>query len=137
MFNKDIYLFTYIYFYFLFFLNAKILNFREIGELEIQLRTLESQQEKLQGESSSLKSHLATLNRFCFSLCLKPIAAALLSIWLHCKCSTQVTITKLDYYNQHSCLEEQQTMQHCSLPVRTALLIIITCLLAFLALLTS
>uniref|UniRef100_A0A9J8DI39 Kinetochore scaffold 1 n=1 Tax=Cyprinus carpio carpio TaxID=630221 RepID=A0A9J8DI39_CYPCA len=35
---------------------------REIGELEIQLRTLESQQEKLQGESSSLKSHLATLN---------------------------------------------------------------------------
>ncbi|XP_016432155.1 uncharacterized protein LOC107758840 [Sinocyclocheilus rhinocerous] len=36
---------------------------REIGELEIELRTLESQQEKLQGESSSLKSHLATLNR--------------------------------------------------------------------------
>ncbi|XP_056317978.1 uncharacterized protein knl1 [Danio aesculapii] len=35
---------------------------REIGELEIQLKTLESQQEKLQGESSSLKSHLATLN---------------------------------------------------------------------------
>ncbi|XP_058636759.1 uncharacterized protein knl1 isoform X2 [Onychostoma macrolepis] len=35
---------------------------REIGELEIQLRTLESQQEKLQGESSSLKNHLATLN---------------------------------------------------------------------------
>ncbi|XP_026128709.1 uncharacterized protein LOC113109282 isoform X4 [Carassius auratus] len=35
---------------------------REIGELEIQLRTLENQQEKLQGESSGLKSHLATLN---------------------------------------------------------------------------
>ncbi|XP_073698933.1 uncharacterized protein knl1 [Garra rufa] len=35
---------------------------REIGELEIQLRTLESQQEKLQGESNCLKSNLATLN---------------------------------------------------------------------------
>ncbi|XP_043103510.1 kinetochore scaffold 1 isoform X2 [Puntigrus tetrazona] len=35
---------------------------REIGELDIQLRSLESQQEKLQGESSSLKNHLATLN---------------------------------------------------------------------------
>uniref|UniRef100_A0A8C1KJ19 Kinetochore scaffold 1 n=1 Tax=Cyprinus carpio TaxID=7962 RepID=A0A8C1KJ19_CYPCA len=35
---------------------------RDIGELEIQLRSLESQQEKLQGESSSLKNHLATLN---------------------------------------------------------------------------
>ncbi|XP_016129835.1 protein CASC5-like isoform X2 [Sinocyclocheilus grahami] len=35
---------------------------RETGELEIQLRTLESQQENLQGESSSLKSHLTTLN---------------------------------------------------------------------------
>ncbi|KAK2908626.1 hypothetical protein Q8A67_004463 [Cirrhinus molitorella] len=35
---------------------------REIGELEIQLRTLESRQEKLQGESSCLKSNLATLN---------------------------------------------------------------------------
>ncbi|XP_067298145.1 uncharacterized protein knl1 [Pseudorasbora parva] len=35
---------------------------REIGELEIQLRTLEGQEEKLQRESSGLKSHLATLN---------------------------------------------------------------------------
>ncbi|XP_039508738.1 kinetochore scaffold 1-like [Pimephales promelas] len=35
---------------------------RKIGELEIRLRTLEGQQEKLRGESSSLKSHLATLN---------------------------------------------------------------------------
>ncbi|XP_050976758.1 uncharacterized protein knl1 isoform X1 [Labeo rohita] len=35
---------------------------RKIGELEIQLKTLESQQEKLHRESSSLKSNLATLN---------------------------------------------------------------------------
>ncbi|ROL45471.1 Kinetochore scaffold 1 [Anabarilius grahami] len=42
--------------------SAVTMKEREIGELEIQLRTLEGQQEKLRGESSSLKSHHATLN---------------------------------------------------------------------------
>jgi len=61
-----------------FLLNAENANhFREIGELDIQLRTLEGQQEKLRGESSSLKSHLATLNRFFFPFCLKCIVVAL------------------------------------------------------------
>ncbi|KAK9980667.1 hypothetical protein ABG768_000258 [Culter alburnus] len=42
--------------------SAVTMKEREIGELEIQLRTLEGQQEKLRGESSSLKSRHATLN---------------------------------------------------------------------------